>query len=811
MSEDNGHNRLLDHRGVPMQSANAPAVRTKKSRIAKSGAGFSTSFYSDFNSWISSLANTNMPPAMRARDPFHNHAWVFAAAMTTATVASQAPFSIMRETDDQLEERKRLHLKRYGSWQGPRRGLKRKSLLRHILVGKGRRMRRKGLEPDFDHPIADLMIRPNPYQIGNQLWQMTHLWMAIRGEVFWVMEREDGGMVIGDDLPDRIWPLSPDLFEPILEHTSHGPLIGWEFCVPRWMEKRSLGYKINLPLTDVVQFKFPNPSNPLRGLSKIGAVAMGIEMDMLVKEYNKRIIENGGDPGGIILYDADLDKEEEQEYIAKWEERHQGSTNARRTAMLSGGFKYQPLALSPKDLEWLAAQEWDREEILAAMNVPRSVLGVPDQNYATQLGQDANFWDKNLLPLLQLEEQTLDGSTLFFDQPDDIVGVFDIKDIEALRAGVADKVKIAIDLCGDVLHAPPDVAFDTVGLDMEEYEGSDVAFVKPALTTVEDVIESASEETPTPVVGTPPSPPSPTDNEGSPDAIEEPEVPPESPPQAEGRVLVPGMAGWREQRREAIRTKTFEKTEEALENLFKPRYRGWIRSEKTISLQAFDSVEAALRFRYFSKLGPQDSGKYIAALPPLDQTKLRLKKKVRSLYPTTLESTIEMTMEELGGVPVFTVDDPVFHEIIDRREQTFVNATPETVRKKLINQIIAATSAGEDVQSLRTRIAQVFDISASSAKTLQVSRTETASLMNEVRDEIFDAQGISIIAWSTSRDEHVRETHVTYGDSGDHEQGFNFLTLTKKENFGILARPGDTRCSDQSELINCRCKKSAKK
>jgi HK97 family phage portal protein len=802
MSDTNGTSRLLDHTGRPM------AMKTDVARVPRRRVkGMRSSFHSDFNSWISSLSNTKMPPHVRAADPFHNHAWVFAAAMTTATVASQAPFTIMRETDEALEERKRLHLKRYGSWQGPRRGSKRKALLRHIMRSRAHRIRRKGLEPDFDHPITDVMISPNPYQTGIQMWQMTHLWMAIRGEVFWVLEQENGEPLIGDELPDRIWPLSPDLFEPILEHGSHGPLIGWDFYVPRWMEKRSQGYKLHLPLTDVIQFKFPNPTNPLRGLSKIGAVAMGIEMDMLVKEYNKRIIENGGDPGGIILYDADLSKEEEQEYIGKWEERHQGSTNARRTAMLSGGFKYQPLALSPKDMEWLASQEWDREEILAAMNVPRSVLGVPDQTYATQLGQDANFWDKNLLPLLQLEEQTLEASSLFFTQPDDVVGLFDITDIEALRAGTADKVKIAIDLSGDVLHAPPEVAFDVVGLDIEEYEGSDISLVKPALTTVDDVIESASEPDLPPVEPAPP--PSPTQEPGGePVTPEEPVVPDEA---AAATIVTPGMAGWRSERRERAITKDFDDTEQMLEDLMKPRYRQWVGGERSLHLTAFDSVEAALKMNYWSKLGPQDSGKYIAALPPLDSTKLRLKKKVRPLYPQTLESTVEMTMEELGGVPVFQIDDPVFQEIIENRQNTFVNATPETLRKNLIQQIVAATNAGEDVQALRTRIAQVFDISASSGKTLQVARTETASLMNEVRDEIFDAQGITIIAWSTSRDEIVRDTHVIYGNSGDHEQGFNFLTLTKKEEHGTLARPGDTRCTDVSELANCRCKKSAKK
>jgi len=113
--------------------------------------------------------------------------------------------------------------------------------------------------------------------------------------------------------------------------------------------------------------------------------------------------------------------------------------------------------------------------------------------------------------------------------------------------------------------------------------------------------------------------------------------------------------------------------------------------------------------------------------------------------------------------------------------------------------------------SLRTRVGHVFDVASSSAKALQVSRTETASLMNNVRDQIFEAQGITEEAWSTARDEHVRDTHVMYGKKGSQERGFNFLVVSGKEGYGVLAFPGDTRCSDVSELINCRCKKSATK
>jgi len=636
-------------------------------------------------------------------------------------------------------------------------------------------MTTRALESDFDHPLMDLLANPNPHQNGNQLMTLTYLWMAVRGEVFWVLESESGGPLSPGELPGRIWPLSPDLFEPIFEDGSQGDIVGWWFCPPRYMRKGSFAnIRIPLPVNDVVQYKTPNPMDPTRGLSRISAAALTIETDLMAKVYNRAILENGGDPGGVLTYDGTLKKEEEEEYLEQWEAQHQGSHNARRTALLQGGFKYTPVALAPKDIEYLKLLDWDREEILAVMATSSSVLGAKDvANYAVAQAQDGHFWDKNIIPMLVNVETTFDA-TMLFDFPDDIVGIHDLKDIEALRSGVSDKVNIANAMCGQNLHVPPSVAFATVGLEVESYDGDDQALLPPIVVPAKEVFNPEI----FPLLAPAPAPaPAPA---GDFDAM---------------------FLARKIRTIKANRWKDFIKVQVVIEDAMKRKYRGWIGEEKRKILDWFDGKTAGRSF--VSAITKQVD--LVAVLPPVENSQNALKGKFRPLYASALEETFDFTLDDIGGVPVFDLSEPRIVQFFNSRERTFVNATPRTIRKSLVQTLSEGLVQGETIQQLRIRVAQVYDIAASSSKALQVARTESASFMNGVRDVIFEAQGFTKEEWSTAQDEHVRLSHQVYGDAGPLPREFNYLELMGNEAAGILTFPGDTRCQDPSELINCRC------
>lgn len=445
--------RILGPDGHPIALESVPSRRSMM-----------TGNLGTMNSYAAGLTRSRMPARQRVGDPFSNHSWVFACAQVTAIVASQAPFGVMRETP-QYQTFLDLFAKARGSANIPRFGRQRRAMQRHSTISSYARAVSKDIEPDLEHPLSAVLAHPNPLQSSTALIQLTVLWLALRGESFWVKTGPEGLSPTEDGAPvENLWCFGPDCFYPQLEHYSYGPLVGWWFAPPQFMRQGNTGAHIFLPLGDVIQFKYPDPMNPLRGMSRITAVASSIESDLMARDYNRSTMENGGDPGGILTYPDTLSEAEEKDYRARWEQRHKGEQNRNKTAILSGGLTYQPISLSPRDMQFLEMLRWDREEVLAVMGVPPSVLGLTQfTNYATQLGQDKNFLDKRLMPDYRLIEATVDENEMA-QQPDTTCCLFDLRQVEALRAGTAERVAVVNQLTSPQIHMPPRTAFEVAGL-----------------------------------------------------------------------------------------------------------------------------------------------------------------------------------------------------------------------------------------------------------------------------------------------------------------------------------------------------------
>lgn len=740
---------------------------------------FGTGLYGtqNLNTVFQALAGIQLPPIARAQNPFTNHPWIFAAATAIATSASQAPFTVFRETDDTQRRRRELFSKTYDQIWVPRRGRSRRAIQRYSQIPSEKRHVQKALDADYDHPLADVLLNPNPYQKGGQLFWSSILWIALRGHCFWVLENADSESVAPGQLPDKIWPLSPDLFEPVLRYGTHGELVAWKFRPPQELDKRAQGVSIRLELDEVIEFKVPHPTSFLHGLSKLAVTAYGVAQDLALKEHNRSIVENRGDPGGVVMYDAVMEEEERRAWLRQWENRHKGSGNSRKTALLDAGFKYMPIGLSPAEMEGRSQLEWNRSEHLAVMGTPPSVLGVTEfVNYATDLGQKRNFWDHTILPILRLVEETLDA-TLFFDTPDNVVGLFDLRNVEALRAGLTEKIEAAKLLCGAELHANPEAAFEVVGLEVPNYDGINT----PAF---------GAEPPPEPVV----APPAQPDPAPVPEPVGE---------QAGSR------APYVRTRKAATRADEFAEVQEPLEKKFGGRYLRWINGERRITLERFDAaVSAHLRpHGASSKVGP-GTVDLTDIIPSLVDSQSRMKTRIRPLFSELLNTTFDFTLTDLGDIPVFGIDAPSILRVFEHREQHILTGTPVTVRNNLLRSLSDGIAAGEPIGQLRLRVAETYNIAASSHRTLMIARTETAGFMNETRDAMFEEQGFEEESWSTSNDEAVRDHHKTFGLAGTQKRGFNYLTLVGVS--GRLEFPGDSR-APAGEVINCRCVKIPEK
>ena len=141
---------------------------------------------------------------------------------------------------------------------------------------------------------------------------------------------------------------------------------------------------------------------------------------------------------------------------------------------------------------------------------------------------------------------------------------------------------------------------------------------------------------------------------------------------------------------------------------------------------------------------------------------------------------------------------------MNERQAIITGSTPTTLQANLSETITQGLQNGESIRAVRARISAVFDGQISAAKTLQIARTETAGLMNTIRDEVFKQQGFTKEAWSTAGDEIVRDDHVTFGAAGPQERGFNYMSLVS--GVGTLRYPHDP-AAPVGQVVNCRCLK----
>lgn len=140
------------------------------------------------------------------------------------------------------------------------------------------------------------------------------------------------------------------------------------------------GKQIILQPEEVMVFAEFNPSQRYpyitRGYSPIQAIAMTIRGEKEIEKRNYAILNNDTPPGMILSTEQAMSKEQIEKVRESREARHSGAENTRKLAILPFGIKPINLQASPKEMEFVAQQAWDRDKILAIYKVPKAVLGI---------------------------------------------------------------------------------------------------------------------------------------------------------------------------------------------------------------------------------------------------------------------------------------------------------------------------------------------------------------------------------------------------------------------------------------------------
>jgi HK97 family phage portal protein len=250
------------------------------------------------------------------------------------------------------------------------------------------------------HAALDLISRPNPFSTRFTLFEQDQQFLDLTGEWYWVLTRDPRAT-----FPLGAWPVRPDRMTPVPDPERF--LAGWIYASPDGREK------IPLAVDDVIQGKYPNPLDMMRGLGPVQSVLMDIDAARFSTAWNRQFFLNSAEPRGVVEMPGNLDDPEFDEFQMRWAETHQGISAAHKVAMLENGAKWVPNQMSIRDMDFANLRSLARDVVREAFRSQKVMLGVSDDvNRANaQTGQEV-FAAWGTVPRLDRKKDVLNNRLL---------------------------------------------------------------------------------------------------------------------------------------------------------------------------------------------------------------------------------------------------------------------------------------------------------------------------------------------------------------------------------------------------------------
>lgn len=241
-----------------------------------------------------------------------------------------------------------------------------------------------------EHPVLDLVSRPNPAQGRAELLEALFGQLLLTGNGYLEAVGEEG-------LPSELHVLRSDRVTVV--PGEDGWPVAYDYAVGGRRHRFAVG--LASPVCHIRSF---HPQDDHYGLSPLQAAALAIEVHNGASRWSLALLENAARPSGAIVYSgpngASMSRDQFDRLVAEMEAQHQGARNAGRPMLLEGGLDWKPMGFSPSDMEFQKTKEAAAREIAIAFGVPPMILGIPgDATYANYQEANRAFYRLTVLPL----------------------------------------------------------------------------------------------------------------------------------------------------------------------------------------------------------------------------------------------------------------------------------------------------------------------------------------------------------------------------------------------------------------------------
>lgn len=339
------------------------------------------------------------------------------------------------------------------------------------------------------HPLQLLIERPNPYHSRKDLIERmtTHLYLG--GNSYQTKVRANG-------IVAELWTLPPDAMKITPSR---------EDFIDHYLYEAS-GVKQRIETADIIHNMFIDPSNPYVGMSPLQAGAKSVDTDVEAVNWNKVALQNRAITDGVFTFETPLTKEQWEEAREMVREQHQGADNAHTPWILGAGAKFQPMSLTPQEMDFIESRRFTRSEICSIFQVPPPIVGIYDDATLANIETARKiFWLDTIIPYLE-DIKSCFNLALTPEFGKDIELSYDVSNVEAIQVNLADKLNNARVLWG--MGVPFNDINQRLELGFDEIEGGDTGYlptsIMPADMDFEDMNADIEEDEEDEDSGTPP-------------------------------------------------------------------------------------------------------------------------------------------------------------------------------------------------------------------------------------------------------------------------------------------------------------------
>ncbi|HEU0043846.1 phage portal protein [Sphingomonas sp.] len=201
-----------------------------------------------------------------------------------------------------------------------------------------------------------------------------------------------------EDDPAALYPLRP---ERVSVEADAG---GWPAAYRYTVGGRVARLAADGPRPDVIHLRGFHPLDDHYGLGCLGGAANAIAVHNAAGVWNKALLDNAARPSGALVYEpgdgSALSPEQFARLRSEMEQGFAGAAQAGRPMLLEGGLRWQPLSLTPADMDFVGLKAAAAREIALAFGVPPMLLGLPgDSTHANYREANRALWRLAVLPL----------------------------------------------------------------------------------------------------------------------------------------------------------------------------------------------------------------------------------------------------------------------------------------------------------------------------------------------------------------------------------------------------------------------------